>query len=100
MNPQPSRQSGCLLRPAPGRTGGHLPHSTRKWSPLPAADIAALLPAARAARDGLRRGGRHLTRDALASRMRASGHFVRNARLTPLLQALRGDAASPAAAAN
>ena len=49
--------------------------------------------AARAARDELRRDGRPLTRDALATRLRAVGHPVRNARLTPLLAALRAEPA-------
>jgi hypothetical protein len=54
--------------------------------------IAELLPAARAARDALHRDGRRLTRDALAARMRRNGFPVRNARLTPVLEALRNEA--------
>ncbi len=57
--------------------------------------IASLLPAARAARDGLRREGRKLTRDGLAARLRQNGHPVRNSHLTPLLQALRSETATP-----
>jgi hypothetical protein len=54
---------------------------------------AALERAARTARDELRRDGQLLTRDALASRLRAAGYRVRNARLTPLLAALRAEPA-------
>jgi hypothetical protein len=59
-----------------------------------AADSAALLPAARAVGDELHRDGCPLTRDALAARLRQAGHPVRSARLTPLLQTLRGESAS------
>jgi hypothetical protein len=59
-------------------------------------DPAGLLPAARAARDGLLRDGRPVTRDALAAWLRANGHPVRNARLTPLLHALRNETPTPA----
>jgi hypothetical protein len=62
-------------------------------------DVADLLPAARAARDGLLRDGRPVTRDALAARLRANGQPVRNARLTALLRALRTETPAPAAAA-
>ena len=55
--------------------------------------IAALLPAARAARDGLHRESRPLKRDALAARLRQTGYPVRNSCLTPLLQALRSEPA-------
>jgi hypothetical protein len=58
--------------------------------------MAALEQAARTVRDELRRDGQPLTRDALASRLRAADYPVRNARLTPLLAALR---AGPAPAA-
>jgi hypothetical protein len=57
--------------------------------------IADLLPAARAARDELHRDDQRLTRDGLAARLRQNGHPVRNSRLTPLLHALRSDAAAP-----
>ncbi len=50
---------------------------------------AALLPAARLARDELHRDGLALTRDALAARLRRHGHPVRNASLTSLLRDLR-----------
>lgn len=60
--------------------------------------VADLLPAARAARDGLYRDGRRLTRDALGARLRDSGCPVGNARLTLLLNALRSESATPVAA--
>ena len=67
-------------------------------SPPPAADlragIADLLPAARAAANGIRRDGHRLTRDALAARLRENGHPVGNSRLTPLLQVLRNESAA------
>jgi len=58
------------------------------------ADIAAILPAARAAWDELHLHGQPLTRDALATRLRQAGHQIRNARLTALLQTLRSEAAA------
>jgi hypothetical protein len=57
--------------------------------------IAAPLPAAR---DGLRRDGQVLTRDALAARLHRDGHRVRNARLTPLLSELRAEPVCPTVA--
>jgi hypothetical protein len=64
--------------------------------PGTAPGVAAMLPAARAARDGLHRDGLPVTRDALAARLRQDGHPVRNSRLTPLLQALRSEPADQA----
>ncbi len=60
-------------------------------APGPALDSreAALLPAARAARDELHQDGLPLTRDALAARLRQQGHPIRNASVTPLLRHLR-----------
>lgn len=52
---------------------------------------AALLPAARAARDEIRQDGLPLTRDALAARLRQHGHSIRNASLTPLLRHLQDE---------
>lgn len=52
-------------------------------------DIAALLPAARAARDRVLGRGSVLTRDTLAAQLRRDGHPVRNARVSQLLTALR-----------
>jgi hypothetical protein len=60
----------------------------------PEPGLAELLPAAREARDELRRDGFRLTRDALAARLRQRGYPVRNSRLTPLLEALRQEAAT------
>jgi Protein of unknown function (DUF2637) len=51
--------------------------------------VAALLPAARAARDELRQVGHRLTRDALATRLRQQGHQIRNEGITSLLSYLR-----------
>jgi hypothetical protein len=77
-------------------TTGRPRQITSRPGPVPdaTADIAAILPAARAARDDLHRHGQPLTRDALATGLRQAGHHVRNARLTPLLQALRSEAAT------
>jgi hypothetical protein len=80
------------IRTDPAESGGPQQPSS------PAADIAALdgraaalLPAARAARDELRQDGLPLTRDALATRLRPHGHPVRNASITPLLHQLRNE---------
>jgi hypothetical protein len=55
------------------------------------ASVVALLPAARAAGEELARDGLALTRDGLAARLRQHGYPVRNARLTPVLRALRAE---------
>lgn len=52
-------------------------------------DLVPLLTAARAARDELTREGRTVSRDALAHRLRRSGHAIRNNRVSDLLNALR-----------
>lgn len=57
-------------------------------------DLAALDDAARAIRDELRRDGHPLTRDTLATRLRAAGFPVRNATLSPLLATLRAEPAT------
>ena len=110
---RPRARDSAANRPAPASTASRQAGSPRRtaataagaaWmgtalsahaGPVPgtAPDIAALLPAARAARDELRRDGHPLTRDSLAACLRRHGHPVRNARLTPLLQALRGESA-------
>ncbi|HUZ52436.1 MAG TPA: DUF2637 domain-containing protein [Streptosporangiaceae bacterium] len=98
----PARPSGP--RAVPGRPAGPGGPTSRRprrdGSPAGQApggtvpgDIEALEQAARAARDELHRDGRPLTRDALATRLRAAGHPVRNARLTPLLATLRAEPA-------
>jgi hypothetical protein len=56
--------------------------------------IAALLPAARLARDELHCAGHSLTRDALAAHLRRHGHPIRNSGLTPLLNSLRYESGS------
>ncbi len=58
---------------------------------------AVLLPAARTARQTLRRDGQALTRDALAARLRRDGYPIRNATLTPLLSQLRREQQQPGA---
>ncbi len=55
------------------------------------ADLIALLPAARAARDDLHRQGRALTRDALAAQLRRNGHSIRTSRASALLSLIRDD---------
>lgn len=72
---------------------------TEDWSRGPSAgtgtgtgtdpEIAALLPAARAARDGVLNRGSVLTRDTLAAQLRRDGHPVRNARVSQLLSTLK-----------
>jgi hypothetical protein len=52
-------------------------------------DIAALLPAARAARDRVLDRGSVLTRDTLAAQLRRDGHPVRTARVSQLLTTLK-----------
>jgi ribosomal protein L12E/L44/L45/RPP1/RPP2 len=54
-------------------------------------ELAALLPAARAAREALRRAGRNLTRDSLAAHLRRDGHTIRTSRVSALLNLLRND---------
>jgi hypothetical protein len=58
------------------------------------ADVAALLPAAREARDMVVGGGRALTRDTLAEQLRKNGHPMRNARVSLLLTTLRAERGS------
>lgn len=59
--------------------------------PAPDSRTAALLSAARAARDAICQDGQTLTRETLAARLREHGHPVRNASVTPLLRQLRGE---------
>ncbi|MDG4790192.1 DUF2637 domain-containing protein [Micromonospora sp. WMMD1102] len=59
-----------------------------------APDLVPLLPAARAARDELTRDGHTVSRDALARRLRQSGHSIRNSAVSQLLAALRQEAQS------
>lgn len=60
-------------------------------------ELAALLPAARAARDALQRSGRGLTRDSLAAQLRRDGHTIRTSRVSALLNLLRNDGPATAA---
>jgi hypothetical protein len=58
-------------------------------------DLAALLPAARAARDTLHRNGRSLTRDSLATQLRRDGHTIRTSRVSALLNLIKNDEPAP-----
>ena len=62
-------------------------------APTPA-EIAELLPTARAARDALLAEDRPLTRDTLAAQLRSDGYPMRNARVSVVLRALREDGAA------
>ena len=53
------------------------------------ADLTALLPAARTARDTLHRDGRTLTRDSLAAQLRHDGHTIRTSRASALLNLIK-----------
>ncbi|MBN1173818.1 MAG: DUF2637 domain-containing protein [Micromonosporaceae bacterium] len=57
-------------------------------------DLAAILPAARAARDDLVREGRAVSRDALAARLRRDGHAIRNTRVSELIAVLKTEPSS------
>lgn len=108
----PSRSAGPRRAAIEANTLPRLGAATRLVSPLPAETpthnpapsdeqdfhLGDLLPAARAARNELNRAGYRLTRDALAARLRQSGHPVSNSRLTPLLHALRSEAGPPSLA--
>lgn len=116
--PVPTANSGLIKRPgtaatpsaAPqtdlGDAAGTIPPTIRGTGTNATAgtgdesDIAALLPAARAARDRLVGRGNALTRDTLAAELRRHGHPVRNARLSPLLSALKKESADATAAGN
>ena len=93
----PSRPGGTagMAGGRPSRAGSAAGRPISAASPAPGGTtpggMAALEQAARAVRDELRRDGRPLTRDALATRLRAADHPVRNARLTTLLAALRAE---------
>jgi hypothetical protein len=63
-----------------------------RWGTGTAADVAALLPVARAARDHLSEMGAVLTCDSLAAQLRRDGHAMRNARVSQLLTALKHEA--------
>ncbi len=79
--------SGQPTRPAEARPS--LPPTRPSVVPRLDPGAAALLPAARAAKDELKRDGLPLTRDSLAARIRQRGHPIRNASVTPLLQLLK-----------
>jgi hypothetical protein len=58
--------------------------------PSELADVAHLLPAARAVQEALREHGWPLTHKALTVRLRADGHTVSNARAATLVRVLKG----------
>ena len=58
-------------------------------------EVAALLPAARVARDALQQEGRSLTRDSLAAQLRRDGHTIRTSRVSVLLNLLRNNEPAP-----
>ncbi len=113
--PVPTANSGLIRRPGtaatpasaqradPGDAAGTITPAVRGTETNATAgtgdksDIAALLPAARAARDRLVGRGDALTRDTLAAELRRNGHPVRNARLSPLLVALKKESADATA---
>lgn len=59
-----------------------------------APDLVPLLPAAREARDELRREGGRFSRDALARRLRRKGHTVRTTRVSELFNVVKAEAPS------
>jgi hypothetical protein len=95
--PVPAELSGSTARhPRPARPRASRPRPTARRDDhahggTAPADATGLEHAARAVRDELRRDGQPLTRDALAARLRATGHPVR---LTPLLAALQAEPAA------
>jgi len=88
-HPLPSRPDGPVQRP--GTRPRHPAGPPRGRTVLDG--DAALERAARIVRDRLRQDCQPLTRDALATGLRAAGYPVRNARLTLLLAALRAETA-------
>jgi hypothetical protein len=88
----PNAERRSSARP-PSQAASHL-NSDRYPSVRPAVSIDDLLPAALAVRDDLQTDGRPLTRDVLATRLRAAGYRIGNDRLTPLLAAARDSTAA------
>jgi hypothetical protein len=86
--------------PDRGDVGGRQRPKPRRQRPAarPHSDVAALLPAALAAREVLTTNGEALTRAALARQMRADGHPVSTARASALLKALTAGPTHPAPA--
>jgi hypothetical protein len=72
--------------------------SARVDDPVDLAEVAELVPAGRAACATLVQGGRPLSRDALAARMREDGYAVSNARASLLYKILKNEAAGVALA--
>jgi len=94
-HPGTGTSSGYALGTEPGDGQGHVTAASAGAGTAAGTgtgaepDIAALLPAARAARDRVLDRGSVLTRDTLASQLRRDGHPVRNARVSQLLAALK-----------
>jgi hypothetical protein len=80
-------------RPPAARPGTDGTGPAGSGSPLALWDVTDLLPAARQARAALAAGGRTLSRDRLADRMREDGYGVSNARAGLLLKILRAEGA-------
>ncbi|WFE60071.1 DUF2637 domain-containing protein [Micromonospora sp. WMMD712] len=84
--------------PGHSRTGGpvrrHRP--SRRGPTTHPTDTEALLLVARRAQEDLAAEGRPLTRAALATALRATGHTVSNTRASQLLKILKADQAPPA----
>lgn len=100
LSPDLGTAAAPVIVPGPGagtikETGGGTGTTTRVERG-DESDVAALLPAARAARDRLSSRGDVLTRDTLAAELRRSGHPVRNAKVSQLLTALKGEPAAGA----
>ncbi|MFF5293022.1 hypothetical protein [Paractinoplanes globisporus] len=87
---QPTSRPIQAARCGQDRESGGVDVSERPDSwPDPAADLVALLPAARIACDQLLRQGRTISRDALARQMRSNGHTIRNSRVSDILAEFR-----------
>lgn len=76
----------------PGRRGlGPHRHPGERAAPVDIRTVAHLVLAARAARVALATGGRSLSRDALAERMREDGQGVSDSRASLLLKILKAE---------
>ncbi|MEU8024220.1 DUF2637 domain-containing protein [Micromonospora haikouensis] len=84
--------------PDHSRTGGpvHQSRPSRRGPSTHPTDTEALLLVARRAQEDLAAEGRPLTRAALATALRATGHTVSNTRVSQLLKILKADQPPPA----
>jgi hypothetical protein len=85
-----SAASGCPPAARPGTDGA----GPAGGAVLAVREVADLLSAARQARAALAAGGRSLSRDRLADRMREDGYAISNARAGLLLKVLRAEVAA------